>query len=106
MKGYKRLTCKQFAQISGLCGPQFPSYLPKHFTHLCRTLYGDAIFCPPMAAGNQQKHLKTRTISNTSIFSFFFSTLVRIRPEIIFNDVLNIKEASLENKDFFKRVNR
>ena len=37
-------------------------------------------------------------------FSFFF--LVKIRPEIMFNDVLNIKEASLENKDFFKGVNR
>ena len=36
--------------------------------------------------------------------SFFF--LVKIRPEIMFNDVLNIKEASLENKDFFKGVNR
>ena len=35
---------------------------------------------------------------------FFF--LVKLRPEIMFNDVLNIKEASLENKDFFKRVNR
>ena len=31
---------KQFFQISGLCGPQFLRYLPKHFTHLCRALYG------------------------------------------------------------------
>ena len=41
----------------------------------------------------------------TSIF-FFFSILLKIRPEIMFNDVLNVKEASLENKDFFKGVNR
>ena len=34
---------KQFVQVSGLCGPQFLSYLPKRFTHLCRALYGDAI---------------------------------------------------------------
>ena len=34
----------------------------------------------------------------------FFSILVKIRAEIMFNDVLNIKEASLENKDFFKGV--
>ena len=39
-------------------------------------------------------------------FSSFFSILVKIRPEIMFNDVLNVKEASLENKDFFKGVNR
>ena len=43
---YKRLIFKQFVQVSGLCGPQFLSYLPKHFTHLCRALYGDAISVP------------------------------------------------------------
>ena len=43
MKCYKRLIYKQFFQVSGLCGPQFLSYLPKRFTHLCRALYGDAI---------------------------------------------------------------
>ena len=43
MKCYKRLIYKQFVQVSGLCGPQFLSYLPKRFTHLCRALYGDAI---------------------------------------------------------------
>ena len=40
---YKRLIYKQFVQVSGLCSPQFMSYLPKRFTHLCRALYGDAI---------------------------------------------------------------
>ena len=34
---------KQFVQVSGLCGSQFMSYLPKRFTLLCRALYGDAI---------------------------------------------------------------
>ena len=43
MKCYERLLYKQFVQVSGLCGPQFLSYLPKHFTHLCRALHGDAI---------------------------------------------------------------
>ena len=36
----KRLICKQFVQVSGLCGPQFPSYLPRGFIHLCRALSG------------------------------------------------------------------
>ena len=40
----KRLIYKQFVQVSGPCGPQFLSYLPKHFTHHYRALYGDAIF--------------------------------------------------------------
>ena len=43
VKRYKRLIFKQFVQFSGLCGPQFLSYLPKRFTHLCRALYGDAM---------------------------------------------------------------
>ena len=43
MKCHRRLIYKQFVQVSGLCGPQFLSYLPKRFTHLCRALYGDAI---------------------------------------------------------------
>ena len=43
MKCYKRLIFKQFVQVSGLCGPQFLSDLPKRFTHLCRALYGDAM---------------------------------------------------------------
>ena len=38
MKCYKRLIYKQFVQISGPSGPQFLSYLPKPFTHLCRAL--------------------------------------------------------------------
>ena len=62
MKCYKRLLFKKFVQIAGLCGPQFLSYLPKRFTHLCRALHGDAIlvysFGPPKASGNQQKHLE------------------------------------------------
>ena len=64
MKCYKRLICKQFVQISGLCGERFLSYLPKPFTHLCRALYGDAILVViklstnMMASGNQQKHLE------------------------------------------------
>ena len=40
VKCYKKLIYKQFVQVSGLCGPQFLSYLPKGFMHLCRALNG------------------------------------------------------------------
>ena len=50
MKCYKRLIYKQFSQVSGLCGPQFLSYLPKHFTLLYRALYGDAVLVHRFAA--------------------------------------------------------
>ena len=64
MKCCKRQIYKQFVKVSGLCGPQFLSYLPKFFTHLCRALYGDTIiigvlfWCINIATGNQQKHLE------------------------------------------------
>ena len=63
MKCYERLIFKQFVQVSGLCGSQFQSYLPKRFPHLCRALYGDAILvhsfgCINVTAENQQKHLE------------------------------------------------
>ena len=43
MKYYKRPIYKQFVPVSGLCGPQFLSYLPKRLTYFCRALYGDVI---------------------------------------------------------------
>ena len=52
VKCYKRLKYKRFVKVSGLYGPQFPSYWPKRFMHLCRALHGDAIlvyrFGPPI----------------------------------------------------------
>ena len=50
MKCYKRQIYKQFDQVSDLSGTQFLSYLPKRFTHLCGTLYGDAILVYRLAA--------------------------------------------------------
>ena len=43
MKCYKGLKFKRLVQVSGLCGPQFLSYLPKRFMHLGKALDGDAI---------------------------------------------------------------
>ena len=43
MKCCNRLIHKQFVQVSCLCGPQFLSYLPKRFTHLCRALWVDVV---------------------------------------------------------------
>ena len=44
MEEAKKLKCyKKFVQVSGPCGPQFLSYLTKHFMHLWGALYGDAI---------------------------------------------------------------
>ena len=86
MKCYKRLTYKQFVQVSGLFGPQFLSYLPKRSTHLCRALYGDDIYwCTVlvhqyMAAGNQQNHLEfTFSIKARSFHS---RTSIRVHKHI------------------------
>ena len=45
MKCYKILIYEQFVQVSGLCGPQFLSFLRKRFAHLCSRV-GDAILPP------------------------------------------------------------
>ena len=62
MKCYKRLKYTRFVQVSGLCGPQFLSYLPKRFMHLRRALYGDASiseqFWSTNMAAEKQKHVE------------------------------------------------
>ena len=54
MKCYKRVIYKQFCQVSGLCDPQFLSYLRKRFTHLSV----GRCWHTNMAVGNQQKRLE------------------------------------------------
>ena len=73
MKYYKRLIYKQFVQVSGLCGQNFLSYLPKRFTHLCRALYGDAImmyrFGPPIWPPEINKTSEVHFFYQSSFFS-------------------------------------
>ena len=69
---YKRLICKQFVQVSGLCGPQLFSYLPKLFTHLCRAFYGDVILVYSFGAPIGRRK-STKTVHFFYKNSFFFS---------------------------------
>ena len=68
MKFYKKLIYKQFVQISGPFGPQFLSYLPKRFTHLCRALYGDAILVYSFSTQKNQMYRKSAKTSGVHIF--------------------------------------
>ena len=61
IKCYKRLIYKQLFQVSGLCSPQFLSYLPKRLTHLCRALYGDAILLYSFGAPIWPPEIKKKT---------------------------------------------
>ena len=73
MKYYKRLIYKQFAQISGLCGPQFLSYLSKHFTHLYRAFsIGDIVWRRHIGLIGGQ--LGRRKSTKTSGVHFFFKS--------------------------------
>ena len=88
MTCYKRLIFKKSGQVSGLCGPQFLSYLPKRFTHLCRALYGDAILkhrfgAPIYGRGKNQKHLEF-TFS-TKVVSFHSRTSIRADKHIFWH---------------------
>ena len=105
-KCYKRLIYKQFVQDSGLCGPQFLSYFPKRFTHLCTALNGDAILvsrfdAPIIAAGNHQKHLEF-TFSIKAL-SFHPNTSIRAHKHILI--ILIILEMVMllksKRRDFF-----
>ena len=77
MKCYKRLEYKRFVQVTGLCGPQFLSYLPKRFMHLCRALYGDAMlvyrFGPPIWPPEINKNIWS---------SLFLKKLFLLTPEL------------------------
>ena len=68
MKFYKRLIYKQFVQISGPFGPQFLSYLPRRFTHLCRALYGDTILVYSFSARKNEIYRKSTKTSGVHIF--------------------------------------
>ena len=81
----KRLIYKHFVQVSGLCDPQFLSYLPKRFTHLCRALYGDAMLvhrfgAPIWPPENNKKHLEF-TFSMKAL-SFHSRTSIRTHKHI------------------------
>ena len=74
MKCYKRLIYKQFVQVSGVCGPQFVSYLPKRFTHLYRALYEDAILVHRFGAPIWPRRKSTKTSGVLFFYkSSFFS---------------------------------
>ena len=89
MKCYKRLIYKQFVQVSGLCGPQFLSYLSKRFTQLCRALYGDAILVHRFGAPKYGRRKSTKTCEVHYFYnsSFFFTrelAYVRINISVFF----------------------
>ena len=79
MKCCKRLIYKQFVQVSGLCGPQFLSYLPKRFTHLCRALYGDAILVHRFGAPIWPPEINKNIWS-----SLFLKKLFLLTPELAY----------------------
>ena len=66
--------------MAGLCGPQFLSYLPKRFTHVCQSFVwrrhiGGQFWSTNMAAGNQQKHREF----TFSIKALYFHSRTSIR---------------------------
>ena len=77
MKCYKRLmhVYKQLiVQVSGLCCPQFLSSLPKCFTQLCRTLYGDAILVYRFGAPIWPPEINKNIRSSLFLYKLFLFT--------------------------------
>ena len=102
MKFYRRLIYKQFVQISGLCGPQFLSYLLKRFTHLCRALYGDAILVYRFGSPIWPPEINKNIWSSLFLWKLFLSTrkpaYVRIN---ISSNTWNGYTAEIKRRDFF-----
>ena len=74
MRCYKRLIFKQLVQVSGLCGPQFPSYLPKCFMHLCRALYGNAVLVHRFGAPIWPPKINKNILSSLFLLKLFLFT--------------------------------
>ena len=104
MTCYKRLIYKQFVQVSGLCGPQFLSYLPKRFTHPCRALYGDAIlvyrFGPPIWPPEINKTSGVHFFYKSSFFSLENQPTCAKTYLVILEMVMLLK---IKRRDFFQR---
>ena len=105
-KCYKRLIYKQFFQVSGLCGPQFLSYLPKRFTHLCRALYGDAILVHRFGAPIWPPEInETSRVHFFHKSSFFFSwELAYVRINISSNTWNVYTAENQEERLFFNKT--
>ena len=82
IKCYKRLIYKQFIQVSGLSGPQFLSYLPKRFMHLCRALYEDTVL---VHRYGRRKSTKASGVHFVYKPSFFTGELEYVRINIYSN---------------------
>ena len=104
MKCYKRLIYKQFVQVSGLCGPQFLSYLPKRFTHLCRALYRDAILVYRFGAPIWPPEINKNIWSSLFLWKLFLFTreLAYVRINISSNTWNGYTADNQEERLFFK----
>ena len=106
MKCYKRLIFKQFVQVSGLYGPQFLSYLPKRFTHLCRALYGDAMLvhrfdAPIRPTENNENIWSSLFLKKLSPFT---RELAHVRIDISSNTCSGYTAENQEERLFFNET--
>ena len=106
MTCYKRLIYKQFIQVSGLCGPQFLSYLPKRFTHLCRALYGDAILVHPFGAPICPPEINKNIWSSLFLLKLFLFTreVAYVRINISSNTWRGYTAENQEERLFFNET--
>ena len=106
MKCYKRLIYRQFVQVSGLCGPQFLSYLQKRSTHLYSPLHGDAILVPRFGALIWPLEIKQKHLEFTfSIKDLFFTReLEYVRTNISSNTWNGYTAENQEERLFFNET--
>jgi len=103
---YKRLIYKQFVQVSGLCGPQFASYLPKRCTHLYRALHGDAILVHRFGALIWPPQTNNNFWGSLFLWKLFFFTreLEYVRINISSNTWNGYTAENQEERLFFNET--
>ena len=103
---YKSLIHKQFVHVSGLCGSQFLSYLPKLFTHLCRALYEVDILMYSFGAPIRPPEINKADLKFTfSIKAFSFSReLAYVHMNVSSNTLNGYTAENQEERLFFNET--
>ena len=102
-RNVNRLIYKQFVQVSGLCGPQFLSYLPKRFTHLILEMVIQLkIKRRDFFQRDRIPILVSRTVKTRKFKLLYFQNETCYRNGNLYNDLLFVCLQPSVNEKFVK----
>ena len=100
----KRLICKQFVQVSDLCGPQFLSYLPKRFKPFVELFMETPYWCTILVHQyGRWKSTKTSGVHFSKKIFLFTRELAYVHINISSNTEMAIYCWNSRGETFFQR---